>query len=128
MAKGQLTLGQFIESARLDAGLSIRELGDLSGVLKTIVGQLILDQINQPKPDHLMRLAQVLEVRAADMFLLAGIPVPKDQPSVEALLRSEYELPESAVREAKRQIDTIVARYARQQSPNPRKEGPHGNN
>lgn len=124
MQNPDLTFGQYLEQARREARLSIRHLAELSGIQKTIVGRMLLDQVQQPKPDHLMRLAQVLELPAADLFLLAGVPIPAELPSVEALLRTEYDLPDAAIAEAKQQIDAIVARYARTN----RKEDNHGNN
>lgn len=108
----KMTLGTNLDEARQDAGLTIRQLAELSGVAKSVVGRLLLDQLPEPKPDHLVRLAQVLEVRASDLFLLAGIPVPDQLPTVEALLRADYDLSEAAVAEVRAQIDAIVARYA----------------
>jgi hypothetical protein len=70
-----------------------------------------LDQNDRVNPGSLDRLATVLELNVADLFLLAGLPVPNHAPTVEALLRAEYDLPEEAVHEAKSQIDAIVKRY-----------------
>lgn len=106
-----ISLGQFLEEARQSAGLSVRQLADAADVPKTVVGRLLRDEVEQPVPLYLVRLAAALEVRASDLFLMAGMPLPEELPSVEAFLRSEYELPESAIREAKAQIDAIVSRY-----------------
>jgi transcriptional regulator with XRE-family HTH domain len=106
-----LTLGAALDNARTEAGLSVRQLADAADVPKSEVGRLLRDQQERLNPDSLARLAGALEMNATDVFLLAGIPVPVAVPTVEALLRVEYELPENAVREAKAQIDAIVARY-----------------
>ncbi|MBV9487127.1 MAG: hypothetical protein JO246_13840 [Frankiaceae bacterium] len=91
--------------------MSVRQLAVAADVPKSVVDRLLRDQVESPAPHHVSRLAAVLELNAADMFLLAGMPVPIEMPSMEALLRTEYDLPEQAVQEAKAQIDKIVSRY-----------------
>ena len=107
------SLGQVLDNARQAAGLSVRQLATAADVPKSEVGRLLRDEQERVNSDSLARLADVLELRTADLFLLAGIPLPNTLPSVEALLRTEYNLPESAIREAKAQIEAIVARYQR---------------
>ena len=119
-----MTLGRYLDTARKDAGLSLRQLAELADVHTTIVVRLLRDQMVSPKPDHLVRLASALELRASELFMLAGVPVPQDLPTVEALLRTEYDLPEDAIAEAKQHIDAIVARYKNQPLG---EEEPHGN-
>jgi transcriptional regulator with XRE-family HTH domain len=113
-----LSLGQFVDEARQTAGLSVRQLAEAADVPKTVVGRLLRDEVEQPVPLYLVRLAAALEVRASDLFLMAGMPLPEELPSVEALLRTEYDLPESVIREAKAQIDAIVGRYQSTKKPN----------
>lgn len=108
-----ISLGHVLNEARLDAGLSVRQLAAAADVSKSEVDRLLRDEQERLNPDSLVRLADVLELRAADLFLLAGLPLPAKLPSVEALLRTEYKLPEPAVREAKAEIEAIVARYQR---------------
>lgn len=126
MSDSDMTIGRYLEAARQEAGLSLRQLAEASGVQLTIIARLLRDQMRQPRPDHLVRIANVLELRASDLFLIAGLPVPTELPSVEALLRTEYDLPEDAVAEAKAQIEAIVARY--KVTPSNREEGNHGTN
>ncbi len=66
-------------------------------------------------PDHLMGLAQALDLKATDLFLLAGLPIPKELPSVNAMLRAEYGLSEEGLAEAKRHIESIAAAERRKQ-------------
>jgi transcriptional regulator with XRE-family HTH domain len=110
-------LGQALNDARLEAGLSIRQLAAAADVPKSEVDRLLRDEQERLNPDSLIRLAEVLELRAADLFLLAGLALPDKLPSVEALLRTEYDLPDAAVREARAHIDAIVARYQRSKKP-----------
>lgn len=108
------TLGQYLEAARQNAGLSIRQLAEAAQVHRTVVGRLVLDQVNDPKPRHLISLAEVLEVKAGELFERAGLPAPAQGVTVEALLRTEYDLPPAAIKEAKAQIADIIARYGKQ--------------
>lgn len=114
------TLGMVLDDARKGAAMSVRQLAEASDVPKSEVGRLLRDEQERLNPDSLARLAAVLELNAADLFLLAGMPLPNEVPSVEALLRTEYDLPESAVREATAQIEAIVDRYKSTKSPNPK--------
>ncbi len=95
-AKG-ITLGQYLEQARDQAGLSLRQLAAASGVHPSSVNRLLKDEVDEPLPDHLMRLADALEVKASDLFLLAGLPIPHELPSVDAMLRAEYGLSEQGL-------------------------------
>jgi transcriptional regulator with XRE-family HTH domain len=110
-ASKQRSLGTVLDDARNGASMSVRQLAEAASVPKSEVGRLLRDQQERLNPDSLARLASVLELNAADLFLLAGLPVPLKVPTVEALLRTEYELPEQAIQEAKAQIDKIVSRY-----------------
>jgi transcriptional regulator with XRE-family HTH domain len=117
--KKQLTLGAVLDEARQAADMSVRQLAEAADVPKSEIGRLLRDQQERLNPESLARLASVLELNAADLFLLAGMPLPT-LPTVEALLRTEYDLPEKAVREAKAQIEAIVARYKSTKSPHPK--------
>jgi transcriptional regulator with XRE-family HTH domain len=109
---GHLTIGQFVERECKSLGISFRQLAVLTGIPRTTLSRRLLDQ-EEPKPDELLRLAKVLEVNAADLFLLANVAMPSSPPSVEAVLRTEYDLPEEAIAEAKQRIDEIVRRIQR---------------
>jgi|SRR5260370_26271492 len=104
-----MTLGQYLEQARQEAGLSLRQLAASAGVHPSSVNRLLKDEVEEPLPDHLMGLAQALDLKASDLFLLAGLPIPKELPSVDAMLRAEYGLSEAGLAEAKRHIETIAA-------------------
>lgn len=126
MSASDMTLGRYLEAARQEAGHSLRQLAEAADVQLTVVARLMRDEVKKPTPAVLMRLATVLELRTSDLFLMAGLPIPTELPSVEALLRAEYDLPEDAVAEAKHQIEAIVARY--KATPDNREEGNHGTN
>lgn len=106
----RLTLGQCLEQARAEAGLSLRQLAASAGVHPSSVNRLLKDEVEEPVPDHLMGLAQALDLKASDLFLLAGLPIPKELPSVDAMLRAEYGLSEEGLAEAKQAIAAVVDR------------------
>jgi hypothetical protein len=118
-----LTLGQYLEQSRQQAGLSLRQLAAASGVHPSSVNRLLHDEVDEPLPDHLMGLAQALDVRASDLFLLAGLPIPRELPSVDVMLRAEYGLSEQGLAEAKRQI-AAIAKAERGKSPKSDDETP----
>lgn len=106
-----LTLGQYLDSARRNAGLSVTALAELTGIPRSKMYELIGNQRQQPRVADLLALARALEVPTTELFEHAGIPMPPEAVSVEAFLRTAYELPPDAVAEAKASIEEIVARY-----------------
>ena len=106
-----LSLGQYLEQAREEAGVSLRQLVVATGIPQTTINRLLKDEVEKPNPEHLTRLADALELNASDLFMVAGLPIPRELPSIDALLRAEYDLPEEAVAEAKRNIAAIVEKY-----------------
>ncbi|MGH3905819.1 MAG: helix-turn-helix domain-containing protein [Pseudonocardiaceae bacterium] len=114
-----MTLGQFLERARAVPGLSIRRLEAATGIPRSTIEHLLKDRIERPGAENLMKLARALAVNPADLFVLAGLPVPSAHPSVETVLRTDYDLPDEAVAEVMRYINVIVKKY---QSRGPRDE------
>jgi transcriptional regulator with XRE-family HTH domain len=110
----RITLGTFLRHAREDAGLSKLQLEATSGVGRMTIQRLEADWHQEPSPDDLVRLARALELNETDLFLLAGLPVPKGTASLEVMLRTEYGLPPEAIEEAKQNIAAIAAKYDRQ--------------
>lgn len=102
------TLGQHLEQARQENGLSLRQLAAASGIHPSSVNRLLKDEVEAPSPEHLMGLAQALDIRASDLFLLAGLPIPSELPTVDAMLRAEYDLSDEGLAEAKRHIAAIA--------------------
>ena len=109
-----MTLGRYLAWARTQQGLSIRQLEALSGVRRSAIARLEQDEVETPSADSLVRIAQTLELNETDVLLLAGITVPRAHASLDVMLRTEYDLSGDAVREAKRDIEAIVAKYRKQ--------------
>ena len=109
--KQEHTLGAALRAGRQRAGLSMRQLEAQAGVPRTTIMRLENDEPASPNPVALLHLARVLELASSDLFLLAGIPVPTDRPSLPAMLRSDYDLPPEAVEEVQRSIERIARKY-----------------
>lgn len=107
----QLSLGQLLRQAREVAGLSIRQLEATSGVGRMAIQRLEQDEVEKPAADHLLHLAQALELNETDLFLLARLPLPKRTASLDVMLRKEYGLPPEAIAEAKRNIQDLIDKY-----------------
>jgi transcriptional regulator with XRE-family HTH domain len=110
------SLGAFLRSAREAAGLSKLHLEAMSEVDRMTIQRLETDYYDEPSPDDLVRLARALELNETDLFLLAGLPVPKRTASLDIMLRTEYGLPPEAIDEAKRTIAELVAKYDRKRT------------
>lgn len=106
--KGE-SLGQYLRKAREQAGLSKLHLEAVSGVGRMSISRLEDDYYKEPSPDDLVRLARALELNEADLFLLAGLPVPRQNASMEVMLRAGYGVPDEAVPELKRRIEALIA-------------------
>ena len=116
--KPTLTVASVIRAARQRQGLGVRELAALVGVnpsqaLRWESGE------REPSAQYLVSLAKHLDVRAADLFALSGVPLPDELISLPALLRSEYELPPDAVAEVEQAVARIAKKYRRTDDSSP---------
>jgi len=111
MDSSDMTLGEYLRVARERAGFGTRHLATISGVERSAIVRLEADEMAKPVPDYLVRLADALELNAADLFLLAGLPIPQELPSLAPYLRTKYQLPPDAVAEAEQGIRAILAKY-----------------
>ena len=114
------TLGEHLEAARQQAGHSLRQLAALSGLPMSSVNRLLKDEVEQPLPDHLMALARALELNETNLFLLAGLPIPREAASLDIMLRKGYGVSDEEVPELKRQIEELIAKH--HQEPTQRKK------
>lgn len=106
----QQTLGQHLESARHEAGYSLRQLAAISGLPMSSVNRLLKDEVEQPLPGHLMALARALELSEADLFLLAGLPIPNEPASLDIMLRKGYGVSDEEIPELKSKIEALIAK------------------
>lgn len=113
------SLGQYLEHARQQRGMSLRALAAASDVPMSTVNRLLKDQVTKIRPPVLTAIAKALSVPATEVFRLAGV-VSAGEPSdaaahdLEALLRTRYGLPEGTIAAIRRHVDAT------------RRRAPHG--
>lgn len=109
------TLGELVRKARERAGLSLRNLEAITGISRTMLHRLELDQLDDPSADTLLRIADALELNSDDLFIFLGHQPSTDLPSLAPYLRSKYHLPPSALAEASQALRGILEKYDRAQ-------------
>ena len=112
------SLGEVLEAARQEAGYSLRQLANLSGLAMSSVNRLLKDEVDQPSAEHLVALARALELNATDLFLLAGLPLPNQAASLDIMLRTGYGVSTDEIPELKRQIEALIAEHSKQPNNN----------
>ncbi len=109
------TLGSTVRSTREAHGLDRKQLARLLGVAPSQITRWEADEI-VPSPVSLAGLAEQLELRASELFRLAGVPIPTDLANLPAMLRAEYELPPAAIAEIQQHIATVARQYRTKRS------------
>jgi putative transcriptional regulator len=104
------TLGATLKASREAQGLSLRQLAALVGGSPSMALRWERGD-DVPEPKYLVALARTLDLRSADLFLLAGVPLPYDGPTLPAMLRAEYDLPPEAIAEIQRSIERVARKY-----------------
>lgn len=107
------TLGELVRQARERAGLSLRNLEAITGTSRTQLNRLERDQLDNPTPDLVQRIAEALELDSDDLFALAGYRPSDKLPSLTPYLRAKYQLPPQALAEAQEALRDILERYDR---------------
>jgi transcriptional regulator with XRE-family HTH domain len=110
------TLGGYIQQARERAGLSLRNLEAITGISRPMLNRLEHDQIDNPSPDVLHRLANALELDSDDLFAFVGYRPSTKLPSLAPYLRSKYQLPPNAIAEASEALQGILEKYDEEES------------
>lgn len=106
------TLGAFLQSARKRAGLSLREVAAETGISKSMINKLELDEVGESRPSTLEALAASLSVSLVDIYAAAGYKPAKGLPSFAPYLRSKYrKLPPDARAELQQSFDRIANKY-----------------
>jgi transcriptional regulator with XRE-family HTH domain len=106
----EASLGATIRTARQAHGLEGKQLAKLLGVAPSQVTRWEADEYI-PSPRALVGLANQLELRASDLFRLAGVPLPPDLANLPAMLRAEYQLPPEAIADIQAHIEQVAAEY-----------------
>jgi transcriptional regulator with XRE-family HTH domain len=113
------TLGACVQQARERAGLSLRNLEAITGISRPMLNRLEHDQIDNPNPNILHRLAEALELDSDDLFAFVGYQPSSKLPSLAPYLRAKYDLPPDALAEANDVLQDILEKYDRPQETEP---------
>lgn len=105
-------LGKLIREAREDMGLTLRALGELSGLDFSTVAKMERGEFRAPDPVKLQKLARTLELDVEDIYALAGYTMPEGLPEFVPYLRAKYRLPEQAVAQMEAYFARISRRYS----------------
>jgi transcriptional regulator with XRE-family HTH domain len=89
------TLGARLRSARLETGLTIRQLASLAGINHSYLVKLETDQNDHPSAAHLQRLADVLELDASDLLAYIGVDPSSMLPSPRVYFRRKFGVSEA---------------------------------
>lgn len=110
-APAPATLGAFARRARERAGFSLRDLAAITRISRPMLQRLELDQLSNPSPTLLHRVAEALELNSDDLFAFVGYRPSGVLPSLAPYLRAKYRLPPHAVAEAHVALRGIVEKY-----------------
>ena len=111
----RVQLGAYVRSRRSAAGLGVRALARAADVNPTWVSRLEHGEYDRPDPRLLARLADVLGLDLADLYLGAGYRSGEGLPGFTPYLRAKYDLPPEAVDQLAAHFELINERYAREQ-------------
>lgn len=72
-----MTLGETLKRARQAKTMSLRQVEKAAQISNGYLSLLESDDVKQPSPHHLLRLAETYELDYAELMALAGYPVPR---------------------------------------------------
>lgn len=102
------TLGEYIRSARNEAGLSIRQLASLAGMNHSYLVKIETDQNDSPSADVLQRIAEVLEIDASELLAFVGVKPSSILPPATVYFRKKFGMSEAEAIEATRLIEQFT--------------------
>src|SRR6266849_639576 len=74
------TLGAYLRQARESAGLSLRDLENLTGVGRMALSRLENDAVQEPQATDLVKLARALDVDEAALLAYIGVQPTLPEP------------------------------------------------
>jgi transcriptional regulator with XRE-family HTH domain len=105
------TLGQYLETGRQEAGLSLRQLASASGVHESTVNRLLKDHIEKPSAEQVQQIVIALELNLTDALAYIGVVRPRGLPGTRLYLREKRGLRGQALDEATKAIEEIINKY-----------------
>ena len=113
-------LGELVHRARTRAGRSVRGVAAEAGVDATWLSRLERGGYASPDPRGLTRVARVLDLAPADLYLAAGYSDGRGLPGFAPYLRARYALPDAAIAALQAHFDLLNDKYVAEEG------GTHG--
>lgn len=110
-------LGHVIQSARLQANLSLRELARRSRISVGHLSRIEAGDSQRPNPEFLQRLAHVLNLDIEVLYTFAGYTIADRLPALAPYLRAKYGLPTHAINELEDFFDYLHHKYGSNDEP-----------
>ncbi len=83
-------LASYLTRLREKAGVAMYSLAQEIGVDRAQLTRLEQGKVLNPRPEVLAGYAAALDVPLADIYTVAGIPLPKELPTLRPYLRAKY--------------------------------------
>lgn len=93
------SLGEYLRAERERAGLSQRQLAKLAGLHYSYLARLESGESDNPSPDMVQRIADVLELDPTDLYAYIGVVPPQGLPDLAPYLRAKYHMDDAEIRE-----------------------------
>lgn len=121
-------LGEFIKTRRTSRGITKADACRQSGLDYSYWHKLEAGVYEMPSPKALDLVAEVISVKPADLYALAGYRLGGDLPGLGPYLRSKYHLPPEAIDQLESYFGFLRAQYGIAEDqpvfpPKPRDEG-----
>jgi transcriptional regulator with XRE-family HTH domain len=105
-------LGRHLRKTREALGLSAREVARRTGLGDSTIVRIEQGAFPTPNPETLGRIASVLGVNLADVYVMADYPVPNELPTLRPYLRARYgRLPASAADEIEAYAQRLAQKH-----------------
>ena len=87
---GNEEFGQKIRELRIQKKISLRKMADMVGISPAYMSRIESGRELPPRGEHIVRMAEILEVPADELLMLAG----KVDPSIQEYIRTTTSIPE----------------------------------
>lgn len=100
-------LGRLVKQARHARKLTLRQLGELTGVSYTWLGRLEGGRMLAPAPSKLTKVAQALDLPPERIDTITRGQVSRDLPPIHTYFRAKYNLTPEEIREIEAVFEEI---------------------
>jgi transcriptional regulator with XRE-family HTH domain len=105
-------LGRVLRSQREGLGLSQRAISQVAGIQHSTLVRLEQGAFPSPRPETLAAVTAALGLNLADIYTLAGYPLPEELPSLTPYLRTKYrDLPDREIDQLTSEIQRVLRRH-----------------